>query len=96
MKLQIVITDEKTKEPTIADLSVNPSNLVIQGATWSIALVKEGLATKVVVENGSENTEVYLEEPSYKEVRAKVKNVGRTPLSQLERSIFDGIWKANL
>ena len=96
MKLQIVITDENTKEPTVADIAVNPSNVLIQGASWSVKLVKEGLATKVVVDNGSESTEVYLEEPSYREVRAKVKNVGRTPLSQLERSIFDGIWKASL
>ena len=73
------------------DLDIHEKYISITGEGWSITILKEGLASVIQTycEHNQSNKKIVLNPPTQREVRAKVRNGGRTQLTDLERTIMD-------
>lgn len=89
MKLQHPLTSN-TNDTEMLDIQVEQSHISITGEGWSVTILKEGLATVIHTHReDSGDTKETLNQPTYKEVRAKVRNGGRAQLTDLERAVMD-------
>lgn len=89
MKLQHPLTSN-ANDTEMLNIVVEESHISITGEDWSITIIKEGLATVIRThrENHSDS-KTYLTQPTHREVRAKVREGGRTQLTDFERTIMD-------
>lgn len=89
MKLQHPLISNTNDNETL-DIVIEKSHISITGENWSITILKEGLATVIRThrENHSDS-KTYLTQPTHREVRAKVREGGRTQLTDFERTIMD-------
>lgn len=90
MKLQHPLIS-KTNDTEMINIEVEYPSISIKGDGWSITILKEGLATVIHTykEHDQSHTQTVLNQPTYKEVRAKVRDGGRAQLTDLERTIMD-------
>lgn len=88
MKLhqQLVSNTDEREEIKI---TTNENYITIDGDGWTMTFTQQGLVTQVIVHANDEDTIINLKTPTNREVRAKVREKGRTPLNDLERAILD-------
>ena len=88
MKLhqQLVSNTEEREEIKI---TTNENYISIDGDGWTMTLVQQGLVTQAIIHANDEDTVINLKTPTHRDVRAKVKEKGRTPLNDLERAILN-------
>lgn len=88
MKLhqQLVSNTDEREEIKI---TTNENYISIDGDGWTMTIVQRGLVTQAIIHANDEDTIIDLKTPTYKDVRAKVKANGRSPLNDLERAILN-------
>jgi hypothetical protein len=81
------------KSPTNDTETINIQTLGhlmdINGKDWSMTFHQNGLVTQVVIQTPDGEQTITLKVPTYREVRQKVKENGRSILNPIERAILD-------
>ena len=88
MKQQHILVSNTNDQETI-EMDITEKHLSIDGDGWAITIVQQGLVTQAIIHANDEDTIINLKNPTHREVRAKVRENGRTPLNDLERAILD-------
>ena len=87
MKLENVLISTTSTE-TVTTI-VEENTICLEGDGWSIAITREGLVTEAVVSReDQESRTLTLKTPSIREVRNKIKQVGRGGLTAFEKSVL--------
>ena len=88
MKLQHPLISNTNDNETL-DIVIEKSHISITGENWSVTILKEGLATVIRTHREEDDTKTVLSTPTQRQVRAKVREGGRTQLTDFERTIMD-------
>lgn len=78
-----------TNEREEIKITTNENYICIDGDGWTMTFIQKGLVTQVIIHANDEDTVINLKTPTHRDVRAKVRENGRTTLNDLERAILD-------
>lgn len=78
-----------TNEREEIKITTNENYITIDGEGWTMTFTQQGLVTQAIIHANDKDYVINLKKPTHREVRAKVREQGRTPLNDLERAILD-------